>query len=78
VDKSLIEGIARSSPDGKAKVNIVVDTGVAGNGKSFGLTFFLKGFAAAHDNMVSQARAKAKAVAQTGAAAPTAPVAPAQ
>jgi invasion protein IalB len=79
VDKSLVEGIAKSSPDGKAKVNIVVDTGVTGAGKAFGLTFFLKGFAAAHDNMVSQARAKAKAVAaQPGAAAPAAPAAPAQ
>jgi invasion protein IalB len=68
VDKGLIEGIAKSSPDGKAKVNIVVD-----NGKSYGLTFFLKGFAAAHDDMVSEARAKAKAVSQPGAAAPAAP-----
>ncbi|HVW72076.1 MAG TPA: invasion associated locus B family protein [Rhizomicrobium sp.] len=70
VDKSLIEGIAKSSPDGKAKVNIVVD-----NGKKYGLTFFLKGFAAAHDDMVSEARAKAKAV--TPPASGAAPAAPA-
>ena len=72
VDKSLIEGIARSSQDGKAKVNITGDN----NGKSVGITFFLKGFAAAHDDMVSQAKVKAKAVSQANAAAP-APAAPA-
>lgn len=73
VDKTLIEGIAKSSPDGKAKVNIVVD-----NGKSYGLTFFLKGFAAAHDDMVNEARAKAKAVTPpANGAAPAAPAAPA-
>jgi invasion protein IalB len=68
VDKTLVEGIANSSPDGKAKVNIVVD-----NGKGYGLTFFLKGFAAAHDDMVSEARAKAKPVSQSAAPAPAAP-----
>ena len=73
VDKTLIEGIAKSSPDGKAKVNIVVD-----NGKSYGLTFFLKGFAAAHDDMVSEARTKAKAVTPpANGGAPAAPAAPA-
>jgi hypothetical protein len=73
VDKTLVEGIAKSSPDGKAKVNIVVD-----NGKSYGLTFFLKGFAAAHDDMVSEARAKAKSVTPpANGAAPAAPAAPA-
>lgn len=70
-DKTLIEGIAKSSPDDKAKVNIMVD-----NGKNFGLTFFLKGFAAAHDDMVSEARAKAKAVSQSSTATPSAPAAP--
>jgi hypothetical protein len=32
---------------------------VGDNGKSYGLQFSLKGFSAAHDDMVSQARAKA-------------------
>ncbi|HEY1876403.1 MAG TPA: hypothetical protein VGG66_03000, partial [Rhizomicrobium sp.] len=72
-EKTVIEGLARSSPDGKAKVNITGDS----NGKSVGITFFLKGFAAAHDDMVSQAKAKAKAVSQANAAAPAAPGAPA-
>jgi invasion protein IalB len=72
VDKTLIEGIARSSPDGKARVNITGDSG-----KSVGVAFFLKGFAAAHDDMVSQAKAKAKPVSQANAAAPAAPAAPA-
>src|SRR5579863_6660389 len=58
VDKGLIEGIARSSPDAKAKVNITGDS----NGKNVGITFFLKGFAAAHDDMVSESRVKAKSV----------------
>ncbi|HEY2011323.1 MAG TPA: invasion associated locus B family protein [Rhizomicrobium sp.] len=64
-DKSLIEGIAKSSPDGKAKINVSGD-----NGKSVGITFFLKGFVAAHDDMVSEAKAKAKPVSQSNAAAP--------
>ena len=67
VDKSVIEGLAKSSPDGKARANIVVD-----NGKAYALTFSLKGFAAAHDDMVGKARAKAKAVSPPGAA-PAAP-----
>jgi len=67
-DKSIIQGIASSSGDGKGKVNVQVD-----NGKRYALGFFLKGFAAAHDDMVSEARAKAKPVAQAGAAAPAAP-----
>jgi invasion protein IalB len=74
VDKTLIEGIAKSSPDGKAKVNISADSG-----KAVGITFYLKGFAAAHDDMVSEARAKAKSVSpQPGGAAPAAPGAPQQ
>jgi invasion protein IalB len=73
VDKSVIEGLAKSSPDGKAKVNITGDS----NGKSVGITFFLKGFVAAHDDMVSQAKAKAKSVSQANAAAPATPAAPA-
>ena len=61
-DNALVEALAKSGPD--AKLNIVGD-----NGKSYGLQFSLKGFAAAHDDMVAQARAKAKPAAQTGDAA---------
>ena len=57
-DNALVEALAKSGPE--AKLNIVGD-----NGKSYGLQFSLKGFAAAHDDMVAQARAKAKPVAQT-------------
>jgi invasion protein IalB len=57
-DNAMIEALAKSGPE--AKLNIVGD-----NGKSYGLQFSLKGFAAAHDDMVAQARAKAKPVAQT-------------
>ena len=55
VDNALVEGLAKSGAAGK--VNIVADSG-----KTFSLNFSLKGFAAAHDEMVAQARAKAKAV----------------
>ena len=61
-DNALVEALAKSGP--QAKLNIVGD-----NGKSYGLQFSLKGFAAAHDDMVAQARAKAKPAAQTGDAA---------
>ena len=60
VDNVLIENLAKSST---GKVNIVAD-----NGKAYGLNFSLKGFAAAHDDMVSQAKAKAKAVDKTAPA----------
>ncbi len=73
VDKTMIEGIAKSSPDAKAKVNITGDS----NGKNVGITFFLKGFAAAHDDMVSESRVKAKAVSQANANTPATPGAPA-
>ena len=69
VDKSLIEGLANSSPAGKAKVNITGDNAA----KSVGIPFYLKGFAAAHDDMVSEAKAKAKPVSQSNAPAPAAP-----
>jgi len=69
VDKSLIEGLANSSPAGKAKVNITGDNAA----KSVGIPFYLKGFAAAHDDMVSEAKAKAKPVSQGNAPAPAAP-----
>jgi invasion protein IalB len=67
VDNNFIEAIARSSGE-KGKVNIVADTG-----KTYALDFYLKGFPAAHDDMVTQARAKAKSVAKPAdaAAAPT-------
>ena len=61
VDNAMIEALAKSGA--AAKINIVAD-----NGKSYALNFSLKGFAAAHDDMVSQARAKAKAVEKTPAA----------
>jgi invasion protein IalB len=63
VDNGLIESLARSSGEG-GKVNIFAD-----NGKKYTLNFSLKGFSAAHDDMVSQSRAKAKTPA---AAAPAA------
>ena len=71
VDKTLVEGIARSSPDAKAKVNITGDNG----NKAVGIAFFLKGFAAAHDDMVSQAKVKAKPVSQANANTPATPAA---
>jgi invasion protein IalB len=55
VDNALVEALAKGGDAGK--VNIVID-----NGKAYGISFSLKGFASAHDDMVSQARAKAKNV----------------
>ncbi len=63
VDNGMIESMARSGGD-TGKVNIVGD-----NGKPYTVNFSLKGFAAAHDDMVSQARAKAKAPASPAAPA---------
>lgn len=51
-DNAMVDALAKAS-SANAKVNIVGD-----NGKSYGLQFSLKGFSAAHDDMVSQARAK--------------------
>jgi invasion protein IalB len=65
VDNGIIDSLTRSGPAGK--INIVAD-----NGKAYGLNFSLKGFAAAHDDMVAQAKAKAKPVAANGEA-PAAP-----
>jgi invasion protein IalB len=62
-DNALVAALAKSGP--QAKLNIVGD-----DGKSYGLQFSLKGFAAAHDDMVAQARVKAKPDAQAGAAKP--------
>ena len=56
VENSFVESLSRSSGE-SGKITIVADTG-----KSYDLNFFLKGFSAAHDEMASQARAKAKAV----------------
>jgi invasion protein IalB len=63
VDNALVDGLNKSGPE--AKINLVAD-----NGKAYGIKFSLKGFSAAHDDMVSQARAKAKAVAKSDQAAP--------
>jgi invasion protein IalB len=63
VDSALVEGLAKSGPE--AKVNIVAD-----NGKAFSLKFSLKGFAAAHDDMIAQAKAKAKPIEKQAPAAP--------
>jgi invasion protein IalB len=61
VDNALVEGLAKAG--GSGKVNIFAD-----NGKSYALNFSLKGFTAAHDYMVAQAKAKAKAVEKTAEA----------
>jgi invasion protein IalB len=52
-DNGLVESLAKSGPD--AKLNIVGD-----DGKSYSLPLSLKGFAAAHDEMVSDTKARAK------------------
>ena len=61
-DNAMIEALAKSGPD--AKINITGD-----NGKTYSIRFSLKGFSAAHDDMVSEARVKAKTAANTGDAA---------
>jgi len=66
VDNGLVEGLAKSGD--KGKVNIAAD-----NGKNYTLNFSLKGFSQAHDDMVAQARAKAKPVEQGAAATPAKP-----
>jgi hypothetical protein len=43
---------------------------VADSGKAFAINLSLKGFSAAHDEMASQARAKAKSAKPGDAAAP--------
>jgi invasion protein IalB len=65
VDNTLVDGLNKSGPEGK--INLVAD-----NGKPYGIKFSLKGFSAAHDDMVSQTRAKAKSVAKPDQAAPAA------
>ncbi len=61
VDNDLVASVAKSS--GEGKVNVVGD-----DGKTYAIKFSLKGFAQAHDDMVSQAKAKATKPAQGGAA----------
>jgi invasion protein IalB len=63
VENGVIESLARSSGDA-GKIVIAADSG-----KVYNLNFSLKGFAAAHDDMVSQARAKAKTPATPAPAA---------
>ena len=67
VENSFVESLSRSSGEG-GKISITADTG-----KSYDLNFFLKGFTAAHDDMVSQARAKAKAISKPADAAAPSP-----
>lgn len=66
VDNGLVEALAKSGDKGMVKIS-------ADNGKAYTLNFSLKGFSAAHDDMVAKARAKAKPVQQSAAAAPAAP-----
>jgi len=64
VENAVIESIAKSGP--QAKINIAGD-----DGKPYALPLSLKGFSEAHDEMVSQAKAKAsKAPAAAPAAKP--------
>jgi invasion protein IalB len=60
-DNATVEALAKAT---NAKINIVAD-----GGKAFALPLSLKGFSAAHDDMVVQARAKAKPVKADEAAA---------
>jgi invasion protein IalB len=64
VDDNLIASLSKSGP--QAKLNIGGD-----DGKAYSLPFSLNGFAGAHDEMVSQAKARA-----TKPAAPAAPAKP--
>jgi invasion protein IalB len=66
MDNAMVEALSKSGP--AAKVNIVADSG-----KTYPLNFSLKGFAAAHDAMVEQARAKAKPVAKPADGAASTP-----
>ena len=65
IDNATIEAMGKSGE--AAKVRVFAD-----NGKAYDIKFSLKGFAAAHDHLVDQAKAKAKPV-QQPAAAPAAP-----
>ena len=52
-DNAMVEALAKSGPN--ARINVVGD-----NGKAYAIKFSLKGFSAAHDDMVAQAKVKAK------------------
>lgn len=65
IDNATIEAMSKSGE--QAKVRVFAD-----NGKAYDIRFSLKGFAAAHDSMVEQAKAKAKPVQQQPAQAPAA------
>jgi invasion protein IalB len=66
IENGLVEALARSGDKGMVKIS-------ADNGKAYSLNFSLKGFSAAHDDMVAKARTKAKPVQQAAAAAPATP-----
>lgn len=53
LDNAAIAALSKSGPEGKVRI-------FADGGKQYELRFSLKGFAAAHDAMVEQAKAKAK------------------
>jgi invasion protein IalB len=61
-ENAMVEALARATA-ANANINVVAD-----GGKTFALPLSLKGFSSAHDDMVAQARAKAKPV-QAGDAA---------
>lgn len=63
IDNAAIEGLSKSGNDAKVRV-------YADNGKEYDLKFSLKGFAAAHDDMAEQARAKATKLPAAPAANP--------
>jgi invasion protein IalB len=62
IDNATIEAMSKSGE--AAKVRVFADSG-----KAYDIKFSLKGFAAAHDSMVEQAKAKAKPVQQQQPAA---------
>ena len=66
IDNATIEAMSKSGE--AARVRVFAD-----NGKAYDIKFSLKGFAAAHDNMVEQAKAKAKSVQPAAGAAPEQP-----
>ena len=69
LENAVVEGLARSS--GSGKINVV-----ATDGKKYALNFSLKGFVAAHDDMASQAKAKAAKAPEGGTPPPAAPATP--
>jgi invasion protein IalB len=71
IDNAAVESLAKSGE--QAKVRVFADSG-----KAYDIKFSLKGFAAAHDSMVEQARAKATKVPTAPAAGAAPQQAPAQ